>query len=188
LAPVGMKSISSTNEAKIVNKIYFIRGEKVMLDFDLALIYGVETRVLNQAVKRQIHRFPSDFMFQLTQDEFLNLKSQIVISSSESTPLISQNVISSWGGRRTLPYAFTEHGTIMLANVLKSETAIQASIFVVRAFIQLRSIIESNKDLAKKLDELESKYDKQFLIVFEAIKKLIKKDNKPRKEIGYLAK
>ena len=188
MSPVHMKSISTSNEANIVNKIYFIRGEKVMLDFDLALIYGVETRVLNQAVKRQIQRFPSDFMFQLTQDEFSNLKSQIVISSSEPDILKSQNVISSWGGRRTSPYAFTEHGTIMLANVLKSETAIQASILVVRAFVQLRSIIQTNKELAKKLDELESKYDKQFLIVFEAIKKLIKKDSKPRKEVGYLAK
>jgi hypothetical protein len=183
-----MSVLLTLDEKKIVNQIYIIRGQKVMFDFDLALIYGIETRVLNQAVKRQIQRFPSDFMFQLTEEEFSILKSQIVISSSETDHLKSQNVISRWGGRRTLPFVFTEHGTIMLANVLKSETAIQASILVVRAFVQLRSIIETNKDLAKKIEELESKYDQQFQVVFEAIKQLISKENKPRKKIGYLVK
>jgi hypothetical protein len=183
-----MTILSTIDEKKILNQIYIIRGQKVMLDFDLANIFGVKTRVLNQAVKRQIHRFPMDFMFQLSEEEFSILKSQIVISSSESDHLKSQIVISSWGGRRTLPYVFTEHGTIMLANVLKSDMAIQASILVVRAFVQLRSIIETNKELSKKLEEMEAKYDKQFRVVFEAIKQLIGRQNKPGKEIGYLKK
>lgn len=169
-----MNKLTDHREEKIINQIYFIRGYNVMLDFDLALLYGVETRILNQAVKRQLNRFPSDFIFQLTKEEFSILKSQIVISS--------------WGGRRKIPYAFTEHGTIMLANVLRSKSAIQASISVVRAFLQLRTLLETNKDLARKIEELESRYDQQFQVVFEAIKQLISKESKPRKEVGYLAK
>lgn len=143
----------------IENKIYVFRGQKVMLDSDLAELYNVETRVLNQAVKRNSDRFPEDFMFQLSKKEFEILK--------------SQNVISSWGGRRTPPYAFTEHGTIMLASVLKSPTAIEASIQIVKAFVKFREILASQTELTKKIDELENKYDDQFKQVFEAIRQLM---------------
>ena len=141
---------------EIISQIYFIRGRKVMRDSDLARIYGVETRNLNQAVKRNFNRFPADFMFQLSQEEFLNLMSQIVISSSktvddiDNSDLISQFVTSSWGGRRKLPFVFTEHGALMLASVLNSKIAIQASIYVVRAFVKLRDIFHYIRNYPKK--------------------------------------
>src|SRR3989344_6566798 len=127
----------------IERRILFIRGEKVLLDSDLADLYGVETRSLVQAVKRNLERFPKDFMFQLSAKEYANLRSQIVISSL------------SYGGRRYLPYVFTEHGALMLANVLRNKKAIQVSIEIVRAFVQLRQALSTNKDLARKLQELE---------------------------------
>ncbi len=144
----------------IENKIYIIRGKKVMLDFDLAKVFGVETRTFNQAVKRNLNRFPDDFMFQLTKSELENLMSQFVISSS-------------WGGIRKLPFAFTEHGAVMAANVLRSDRAVEASVAVVRAFVKMRSILDEYKELKTKIDKLENKYDKQFKIVFEAIKALM---------------
>lgn len=144
----------------IEKKIYVIRGHRVMFDNDLAMIYNVETRVLNQAVKRNINRFPNDFMFQLTKEEFNNLK--------------SQTVTSSWGGRRSLPYAFTEHGAVMLASVLNSKVALDSSIYVVRAFIKLKEVLSVNKELSKRIDQLEEKYDAQFKGVFEAIRELMK--------------
>ncbi len=130
-----------------------------MLSADLAELYQVEPRVLVQAVKRNIARFPEDFMFQLTEEEFSNLKSQIVISS--------------WGGlRRAKPYAFTEQGVAMLSSVLRSKRAIQVNIEIMRAFVRLRRILASNVDLARKLDALEKKYDAQFKVVFEAIREV----------------
>jgi hypothetical protein len=139
----------------LVNRIYIIRDQKVMLDSDLAEIYGVETKVFNQAVKRNVKRFPSPFRFQLTSEEWMALRSQIV--TLKKTDLKSQNVTSSWGGRRTNPYVFTEHGAIMLASILKSETAVQASIRIVKAFVEIRKYISANSQLFLRMDTLEQK-------------------------------
>jgi phage regulator Rha-like protein len=159
--------------AQIEGKIFSIRGQKVMLSTDLAQLYGVEPRALVQAVKRNLDRFPEDFMFQLTDLEFVNLKSQIVISS--------------WGGlRRATPYAFTENGVSMLSSVLNSNRAIQVNIQIMRTFTKLREIIATHKDLVKRLNELEKKYDGQFQIVFEAIRQLIEIEEKPKRKIGYI--
>jgi hypothetical protein len=169
----------------IENQIYEVRGQKVMLDSDLASLYGVETRQLNQSVKRNKQRFPEDFMFQLTDDEWDSLKSQFVMSNDDNSlksqnvtakpkdGLKSQNATSNRGGRRTLPYAFTEHGTVMLASVLNSPTAIQASIQIVKAFVNFREILNSQVTLANKIDALENKYDDQFKQVFDAIRGLM---------------
>jgi hypothetical protein len=167
-------------EQHVATKIYFIRNQKIMLDSDLAELYGVETRVLNQAVKRNLHRFPEDFMFQLTEKEYLtNLKSQIVTSSAITGKI-------KWGGNRKLPYAFTEHGTVMLASVLNSERAVAVSLQVVRIFIKLRQILETNKELAQKIEQLEEKYDHQFKIVFDAIKQLLTQEENVKTEpIGF---
>ena len=147
----------------IMSKIYIIRNQKVMLDRDLAELYGVETRGLNQAVKRNENRFPSDFMFQLTESDFENL--------------ISQNVTSSWGGHRKLPFAFTEHGVLMLSNVLKSERAIKVSILIIRVFTKMREMLATHKEILQKLDELEKKYinhDEKFMLLFEYLKQFEK--------------
>ena len=144
---------------RIERSILLIRGQKVMLDSDLAGLYGVPTKVLIQAVKRNIRRFPSDFMFQLTQEEIVNLRSQFVTSN--------------WGGRRYLPYVFTEQGVAMLSSVLHSKQAIQVNIEIMRAFVRLKQFIESHKALREKLNALEKKYDKQFNVVFEAIRQLM---------------
>ena len=141
----------------IEKKILSIRGHKVMLDSELAELYGVPTKALKQAVKRNIKRFPDDFMFALTYQEVRNLRSQIVTSSP-----------SSWGGSRYSPMAFTEHGVAMLSSVLNSERAIEVNILIIRAFIKLREMIVSQKDLVRRLDDLEKKYDGQFKIVFDA--------------------
>jgi hypothetical protein len=157
---------------RIEKRIFLIRNQKVILSIDLAELYGVEPRVLVQAVKRNINRFPDDFMFQLTNQEFANLKSQFVTSS--------------WGGlRRSMPYAFTEQGVAMLSSVLNSERAVQVNIAIMRAFVKLREMIVSHKDLAKQLNALEKKYDAQFKVVFDAIRKLMTPPDKPRKRIGY---
>ncbi len=155
----------------IISQIYYIRGVKVMLDFHLAALYDVETRVLNQAVQRNIERFPEDFMFQLSDNEIKNLTSQIVTSS--------------WGGRRRAPYAFTEQGVAMLSGVLRSGKAINVNIAIMRAFVSMRKLINENKELKKKLDKMESKYDQQFRVVFEAIRQLIEKKNEPRNPVGF---
>lgn len=152
----------------IENRIYIFRGQKVMIDSDLAGLYGVETKRLNEQVKRNIERFPAEFMFQLTEEEYKLLKSQSITSD-----LKSQNATTSWGGRRIPPFVFTEHGTVMLASVLKSKTAVEASIQIVKAFVKFREIIASQAVLAKKIDELENKYDDQFKQVFDAIRKLM---------------
>lgn len=161
-----------TQLVSATNIILAIRNHNVILDTDLALLFGVETRALIQAVKRNDKRFPLDFMFQLTRKEFDSLRSQIVISKSR-------------GGRRHLPYAFTEHGAIMAASVLNSERAVEASVEVVRAFVKLRQILASNAELARQLDELEKKYDRQFKIVFDAIRQLMSPPAIQGKPIGF---
>ena len=156
----------------IEKKNFLLRGQKVMLSTDLAELYQVEPRVLVQAVKRNKERFPEDFIFQLTKEEFGNLKSQIVISS--------------WGGlRRTTPYAFTEQGVAMLSSVLNSPRAIQVNIEIMRTFVKLRKILSSHAELAHKLEALERKYDSQFKVVFEAIRQLMASPEKQRKKIGF---
>jgi len=165
-----MKEIMKNNH--IENLVYFIRGEKVMLDVDLAFLYGVETKRLNEQVKRNQNRFPLDFMFRLTKEEWTSLKSQIATSKNEPE-LKSQNATSKRGGRRTIPYAFTEHGAVMLASVLNSPQAIDASIQVVKVFIKLREILSTHKQLADKLNELENKYDSQFREVFMTLRQLM---------------
>jgi len=144
---------------KIENRIFQIRGKKVMLDIDLAELYGVETRILNQAVRRNIDRFPNDFMLVLTHQELTNLRSQIVISS--------------YGGRRYLPYAFTEQGIAMLSSVLNSERAIKVNIQIMRAFVSLRRVAVTYSGLKRKIEGIEKKYDSKFAVVFRAIKKLM---------------
>ena len=164
--------------AKIESRIYEIRGQKVMLDFDLAELYEVETRVLNQAVRRNIDIFPEGFMFQLSVAEWETNSSQIVMSSRKHR------------GSVYLPLAFTEHGVTMLANVLKSKKARQTSVAIVKAFIALKQFVSNYKEISDRLKELESKYDKQFKDVYEAINFLLQKDkqeteHKQRRQIGY---
>jgi len=147
---------------QIESRIFVIRGQKVMLDADLAELYGVETRRLNEQVSRNSERFPEDFMFQLTDEEFANLKSQFATSS--------------WGGRRKLPYVFTEHGAIMAASVLNSPRAIEISVHVVRAFVRLRELVAGNKELAQKLNQLERKvgaHDRAIAELINAIRQLM---------------
>ncbi|HEU4506773.1 MAG TPA: ORF6N domain-containing protein [Pyrinomonadaceae bacterium] len=158
---------------KIEKAIYLIHGEKVMLDRDLAYLYGVETGALNRAVKRNLQRFPPDFMFQLTADESEFLRCQIGISKKGR------------GGRRFLPYVFTEQGVAMLSSVLNSERAILVNIEIMRAFVKLRQLLASNAELSRRLDELESKYDKQFRVVFEAIRQMMATPARDHKEIGF---
>ena len=144
-----------------------------MLDRDLAELYGVETKKLNQAIKRNIKRFPSDFMFQLTENEaYLFSRSQIVTLEKKQN-LKSQIVTSSHGGRRKLPYAFTEQGIAMLSSVLNSERAIRVNIQIIRTFTKLRELIATNKDVREKIEKLERKYDQQFRVIFDAIKRLL---------------
>ena len=158
--------------ANIEAKILLIRGQKVMLSMHLAELYEVEPRVLVQAVKRNIERFPEDFMFQLNAEEFANLKSQIVISS--------------WGGIRTTPYAFTGQGVSMLSSVLRSSRAIQVNIAIMRAFVQLRQMLASNAELSRKLAALEKNYDIKFKAVFEAIRQLMSpSEPKKKRPIGF---
>jgi hypothetical protein len=157
---------------RIEKRILFLRGHKVMLSTDLAEMYGVEPRALVQAVERNRERFPKDFMFQLSEKEFENLKSQIVTSS--------------WGGlRRARPYAFTEQGVAMLSSVLNSKRAVQVNIGIMRAFVQLREMIGTNKELARRLAELEKKYDAQFKVVFDAIRELMAPPKTPVQRIGF---
>jgi hypothetical protein len=158
---------------RVEELIHLARGEKVMLDSDLAMLYGVETKALNRAVKRNLSRFPSDFMFQLTVEEASNLRCQIGTSSSD------------YGGRRYLPYAFTEQGVAMLSSVLHSDRAIDVNIAIMRAFVRLREMLASHADLARRLDELERKYDQQFAVVFQAIRELMKPPTAKPKEMGY---
>ena len=158
---------------RIQNSIYLIRKQKVMLDKDLAVLYGVETKVLIQAVKRNIERFPSDFMYQLTDKDFTILRSQIVTSS--------------WGGRRYNPYAFTEQGVAMLSSILRSKRAIEVNIAIMRTFVKLRQILATNDLLRHKIESIERKYDEQFQQVFAVLKNMLTEEAKPKRQIGYHA-
>ena len=164
--------MSTLVPVEVIEKhILVLRNQKVILDKDLSQLYGVPTKVLIQAVKRSLKRFPPDFMFQLNGDEFEILRSQIVTSS--------------WGGRRYFPYAFTEQGIAMLSSVLNSERAIAVNIEIMRSFVRLREMVASHKELAKKLQELEKKYDAQFKVVFDAIHTLLEPPKKPKRRIGF---
>ena len=154
----------------IEKKIYLIRGHKVMIDRDLAELYGVETRVLNQAVRRNIKRFPDDFMFSLNRDEIMNLSQFVISSGIKHAPNV---------------FAFTEQGVAMLSCVLKSDRAINVNIAIMRAFVRLREMIASNKELSKRLDDLEKKYDTQFRVVFDAIRAIMDPPEKKRRKIGF---
>ena len=165
----------------IENRIFIIRGHYVMLDRDLALLYGVKTHVLNQAVKRNIERFPEDFMFELRLDELKILRSQFVILSSRS-----QTVTLKHGKHiKYLPHAFTEQGVAMLSGVLRSPRAVQVNIQIMRSFVRMRQMVMSNEDLRLKLDALEQRYDEQFKIVFDAMRKLVTADEEAKSEIGF---
>ena len=155
----------------ILPSVFVVRGVKAMLDSDLAALYGVETRQLNQAVKRNMDRFPDDFMFQLTRQEFSILK--------------SQTVISRWGGRRTMPYAFSEQGIAMLSSVLKSQTAIEVNICIMRAFVKMRQLLKETSDLQLSIDILREEYDEKFDIVFQALNRVIAAEPHSR-PIGYI--
>jgi hypothetical protein len=144
---------------RIETVIFFVRGERVILDAHIATLYGVEVKRLNEAVKRNLDRFPQDFMFQLTPDEISNLRYQFGTSS--------------WGGRRYLPYAFTEQGVAMLSGVLRSERAVKVNVEIMRAFVRLRRMINEQAELARKLDALEERYDEQFKVVFDALRELM---------------
>lgn len=165
------KSSSLITVENISTKILLVRGTKVLLDRDLAQLYGVEVKVLNQSVRRNIYRFPSDFMFQLTSEEYQNLKSQFVTSR--------------WGGVRKMPLVFTEQGVSMLSSILKSKRAIHVNITIMRAFVELRRMIDTNKELLARIEKLEEKYDEKFLLIFEVIKELIREEEKPKKKIGF---
>lgn len=157
----------------IESKILFIRGKKVMLDRDLAKLYKVATKRLNEQVKRNRDRFPEDFMFQLTPREFENWKSQFATSNSEKM------------GLRRKPYAFTEQGVAMLSSVLNSKMAIQVNIQIMRTFTKLKEILLTHKDLQKKIDDMEKEYDQQFKAVFEIIRELLTPPEKPKSKIGF---
>ena len=166
---------------QIESQIFLIRGQKVMLDEDLAALYEVETKALNRAVKRNLDRFPDDFMFQLSADELANLRCQFGTSS-----LRSQIDTARWGGRRYPPYAFTEQGVSMLSSVLHSDRAIHVNIEIMRAFVRLRQMLASNAELSRKLAALEKKYDLQFKAVFDAIRELMTPlEPKKKRAIGF---
>ena len=169
------KSKSLIPTERVEQAILLIRGQKVMLDSDLAQLYGVETKNLVKAVKRNIDRFPSDFMFQLKKGEFDNLRFHFGTSRH-------------WGGRRYPPYAFTEQGVAMLSSVLRSRRAVQVNIEIMRAFVRLRRILASHADLARQLAALERKYDGQFRVVFEAIRQLMAPPEPPGRKIGFHVK
>jgi len=157
----------------IQEAIYLVRGQKVMLDRDLAAMYGVPTKALKQAVRRKATRFPADFMFVLTREEFADWRSQIVTSNADRM------------GLRHAPMAFTEQGVAMLSSVLNSERAIQVNIAIMRTFTRLKQMLASNTELARKLADLEKRYDAQFKVVFDAIRQLMTPPHPPRKQIGF---
>jgi len=169
---------------QIASRILLVRGQKVMLDSDLAQLYGVSTKRFNEQVRRNSKRFPHDFMFQLTVQELTNLRSQIATSS---LPGHRQD----WGGRRYLPNAFTEHGALMAATILNSPRAVEVSIFVVRAFVRLREMVAANKELAKRLDELErrvSHHDKEITSIVRTIRELATPpEPRPKRRIGFVS-
>lgn len=164
------KSQSVIPVERIANRIYLIRGEKVMLDADLAELYDVPTSALNQQVKRNTDRFPADFAFQLTESEWESLMSQIVISNAGR------------GGRRKLPWVFTEQGVAMLSSVLRSKRAVQANVAIMRTFVKLRQVLATHQDIARKLEQ----HDRQIAVLFDTVKKLLAAPEGPRKPIGYI--
>ena len=175
---------------EIRSRIVVIRGMRVLLDADLAALYGVETKRLLEAVRRNLERFPEDFAFRLDEQESRLLRSQFATSRwerpAQSQNLKSQSVTSSWGGRRTPPYVFTEQGVAMLSSVLRSQRAIAVNIEIMRAFVQLRGVLASNAELARRLDDLEQRYDGQFAAVFEAIRQLmVPPPDPPRRPLGF---
>lgn len=172
-----MNTITSwADEEVIAQRILLVRGNKVILDVDLAALYGVETRVLIQAVKRNVRRFPGDFMFQLTDDEWALLRSQFVTSKGR-------------GGRRYAPYAFTEHGALMLASVLNSERAVEVGVLIVRAFVRLRELLVNNKELANRLEDMERKlttHDQAITGLIDAVRRLMAPPVKKKRPIGFI--
>lgn len=181
------RSISLLEE-KVISKIYMVRGKKVMLDFDLAEMYAVETKQLKRQVKRNPDRFPKDFMFVLSKKEFENLRSQIGTSSLDETE-------TGWGGTRYMPMAFTEQGVAMLSSVLNSSTAIEVNIQVIRVFSKMRELLLSNKEILLKLEHVEKKmllqdgkvkqHDVDIQLIFQALKKLLNPPQEPRQRIGF---
>ena len=169
--------------------VHLVRGEKVLLDADLAALYDVPTKALNQAVKRNLDRFPADFMFQLTAAEWAALRSQTVTASTPASERRSQTVTASRRNIGAPPYAFTEQGVAMLSSVLRSQRAVEVNIAIMRTFVQLRRLMDSNRDLARKIEAMEKKYDEQFAVVFDAIKQLIAEDearkSQPKRRIGF---
>ena len=163
------------HDSNLMDLVLLVRGHRVMLDSDLAALYGIETKVLIQAIKRNTQRFPGDFMFQLNKREEEGLRSQIVTSKK------------GWGGRRYPPYVFTEQGVAMLSSVLNSPQAIQVNIQIMRTFVKLRQLMASNAELAAKINELEKKYDGQFAVVFEAIRELVAVPAPKTRKIGFLS-
>lgn len=171
---MAKSSKSLIPQERIEQTILFIRGEKVILDEDLAKLYGVSTSRLNEQVARNSSRFPRDFMFQLTREESRFLKSQNAISKMKRR-----------GGRRTLPRAFTEHGILMLSSVLRSQRAIQVNIEIMRAFVRMRQMLSTREDFLRRIEALERRYDKQFKIVFDAIRQLMAENNKGKAPMGF---
>ena len=182
--------------ARIAQSIYLLRSQKVLLDFDLAALYAVATKVLNQAVKRNRERFPDDFMFRLTAEEVTTLRSRFVTPRSQAVD--NQRIPQNWSqfvtssrkhrGERYRPYAFTEQGVAMLSSVLNSERAVKVNIAIMRAFVKLRETLETNRELAKKFEELErrvGKHDEEISAIIEAIRQLMAPPEKPRREIGF---
>lgn len=173
----GLSVTSLIPLESIHDKVRFLREQRVMLDFDLARLYGVKTKALNQAVKRNIERFPADFMFQLSGEEIEQMMWSQFVTTSQKTRK-----------NRDLPYAFTEQGIAMLSSVLRSEQAVQVNIAIMRAFVQMREAMISHRDLAQKLEEMERKYDSQFRIIFDALRNLTEPPAIPKKPMGFLEK
>jgi hypothetical protein len=169
----------------IAQLVFFIRGEKVILDRDLAGLYGVTTKALNQAVKRNAARFPTDFMFQLTKSEYEASRSQFVTRSGGASSKSQPVTLKRGQNIKYFPYAFTEQGVAMLSSVLRSPRAVEVNIAIMRTFVQLRHLMETNRDLAQKIEALEKKYDEQFAVVFAAIKELVTPPAPARKQIGF---
>jgi hypothetical protein len=172
----------------LASRVHVARGERVIFDADLASLYGVTTKALNQAVSRNRRRFPPDFMFQLAPDEWATMRSQTVTTSSPATR--SQIVTASRRRLTSVPYAFTEQGVAMLSSVLRSPRAIEVNIAIMRTFVQRRRLMDSNRQLSRRIEALESKYDEQFAVVFDAIKRLIAEDDArkavPKRRIGFV--
>lgn len=170
----GIMGKALIHQDVIASKILFIRGKKVMLDRDLAMLYGVAVKQLKRQVRRNIERFPEDFMFQLSKDEFENWRCQFVTSNSKEKM-----------GLRYCPYAFTDYGILMLSSILNSDRAIKVNIQIMQTFVKIKEMLMNHKDLQRKIDDMEKKYDEQFKIVFEAIRQLIVEEEIPKRTIGF---